>query len=154
MIPKSLCRSFSLFLVSNVYFEQSLLFNEVRLLHESEKKNQRKWWLVRRVEPWEWDRSQSISSVLHQVMRLFIDYIPQSPAYMLGLPQLKFSYCDKERRSIQLVWKITIRKRYGKKDIEKIEHRTSAASQRSKQDLVLIMNTLLFINQEVFVSCY
>lgn len=52
MIPKSLCRSFSLFLVSNVYFEQSLHFNEVRLLHESEK-NQRKWWLVRRVEPWE-----------------------------------------------------------------------------------------------------
>ena len=73
---------------------------------------------------------------------------------MLGLPQLKFSYCDKERRSIQLVLKITIRKRYGKKDIEKIEHKTSAASQRSKQDLVLIMNTLLFINQEVFVSCY
>ena len=39
MIPKSLCRSFSLVLVSNVYFEQSLLFNEVRLLHESEKKS-------------------------------------------------------------------------------------------------------------------
>ena len=39
MIPKSLCRSFSLVLVSNVYFEQSLLYNEVRLLHESEKKS-------------------------------------------------------------------------------------------------------------------
>ena len=39
MIPKSLCRSFSLVLVSNVYFEQSFLFNEVRLLHESEKKS-------------------------------------------------------------------------------------------------------------------
>lgn len=39
MIPKSLCRSFSLSLVSSVYFEQSLLFNEVRLLHESEKKS-------------------------------------------------------------------------------------------------------------------
>ena len=66
---------------------------------------------------------------------------------MLGLPQLKFSYCDKERRLIQLVLKITIRKRYGKKDIEKIEHKTSATLQRSKQNLVLIMNTLLFIKK-------
>ena len=77
-------------------------------------------------------------------MRLFIDCILQSLTHMLGLPQLKFSYCDKERRSIQLVLKITIRKRYGKKDIEKIEHKTSAALQ---QNLVLIMNTLLFIKK-------